>query len=175
MSISNLLVCPNNFNICAKTVKAGAIGFRASLDGGSALSALSGYNVVGNFFVNYGPFATDPINYSSPDFNLTTGVYTIPVSGLWHLCAGAFYNALVALSVDTNILVGIGPIGDTSNPYSTAMTFALAANLQNFSIQTECDIYLPAGTQIQAYTQHASTQTQTVPASRYNFFSGYLL
>jgi hypothetical protein len=177
MSISNLLVCPNHYNICANTVKAGAIGFRYSLEGGSALSSLTGYNVVGNFFINYGTPASDTINYAapSPDFNITTGVYTIPVSGLWHLCAGTFYNALAALSTDTSILVGIGPIGDTSTPYSTAMTYAIAANLQNWSIQTECDVYLPSGTQIQAYTQQASGQTQTVPASRYNFFSGYLV
>lgn len=151
------------------------IGFRASLAGGSALNSLTGYNVVGNFFVNYGPFASDSINYESSSFDLTTGVFTVPRTGLWHLCAGAFYNALVALSVDTNILIGIGDVGDTSSPYTLAMTFAQASSLQNFSIQCECDVFLQAGTQLQAFTQQDSGQTQVVPASRFNFFSGYLI
>lgn len=155
------------------SILAPVVGFRFSLHGGSTLSVPTGY-ATGTFLVNYGAASTDTVNYNSPDFNITTGIYTIPISGFWKLTAGIFYGAFAGAS-DSIYYVGIAPPGDTSNPYIVATAFETHALLQNWANQCTDTIYLAAGTQLQVFTQHGSGSTETLSTSPYNFFSGYLV
>lgn len=151
------------------------VGFRYSLFSGSTIDIPSGYNINGTFFTNYGDPSADVINYESDSFDRASGVFTVPVTGLWRLTAGAFYESMAVSSVDTNLLVGICPANDATSAFVTSMTFAQASSLQNFSIQCTCELYLTQFEAIQVFTQQASNQHQTLPASRFNFFSGFLI
>jgi hypothetical protein len=161
----------------ATPIEQPVVGFRYSLEGGSALVCESGYNVIGNFLVNYGPTSADTMNYGSPDFNVTTGIYTVPRTGYWHLTAGALLTATVGATGPTGapMIVAIGPPGNTSDPYFISSTHYQVNFASNFATICSGEIYLTAGTQLQAYIQQASGVNQTAAASRYNFFSGFLL
>jgi len=176
----NEITQPNSLELFAHSltlstqINQPVVGFRYSLFGGSTINVPSTF-ATGTFLANYGVASADDINYGSASFNNVTGIFTVPVSGWWHLSAGSLWEAFPPASVDTVIYVGISTPGNISEPFCVSTIEIDPALLVNWLLVTTGNVYLTAGTQLQSYVQQKSTQVFVLSASRYNFISGYLI
>ncbi len=187
MSLSNLLQ-ENSYELYARSmhsstpIDAPTESFRYSLLGGSNLGVTGGYNYAGTFLVNYGPPSADTTNIANANFNQTTGIFTIPTSGVWNMTAGVLYanfSGIIGNTGGATILVGIAPPGDTSNVYGLTEEYVTQNIIRNWSINTNIIQHFSAGEQLQAYTQQGFIGNQVTidqaVGGYYAFFSGFLV
>lgn len=182
MSLNGIFTDSNNRELFAHSITTTGpnygqpIGFRASLEGGSTLNVNTGYANPDTFVINYGTLVSDNINYGSDSFNSATGIYTIPITGLWHIEGSILYTALGGTGAANNIVVGISSPGDTSSPFAYATTYQ-DQQLLNACVNCTAECHFTQGQQLQMYTQQGSGVTQTIggASGRYCQFSAVYL
>ena len=173
MSLSEILV-PNVYDLYANSLQLAtpfinkAIGFHYSLSNPIAIGF--GYNTSTPLS---GLSALTNHGYISPSMNTVTGIFTIPLSGLWTLTAGIVFPAIIAPDITNPIVLRIGHPGDILTPTILSEQIATAGTLQNWALTCSVQLNCLAGEQFQvSISQGCANPSLLTTSSDACFFSG---
>jgi hypothetical protein len=153
--------------------------FAATLATGTSLVVPSGLNYAGTFVTGMTGSAQSDNNIDNTNFDYATGIFTVPVTGDWHLESGVLYSGLSNATGPYQVVVGVAPPGNTSDPYVTSILPVPGGTgiSSNISTQASRTVALAEGTELQMYTQQNSSASYTFSGASnyYVFFSGFLV